>query len=407
MDEQALQNWIDRCRVLLEGNQIESNGYRYTRPAPDVYEYQWLWDSCFHALVYRHFDGAMAWDELLSLVQHQVTEGADAGMVPHMAYWQGDGFALWEQPGCSLITQPPLIAVAAWEVHQKHPNRAHLQTLYPKLKAYHAWFDRRRDPDNDHLVTLIHPWESGWDASPRWDNALGLQAPVTAERSKEARHALIQTLLVCECDVQCLQAAGSFTVEAADFNAIRAADLLSLAAIAAYLGHTTDAQRFRDKAIAIQTAVREKMLRQQDNTLIAHDLSGTEEHADSPDSAAKFVLLFGGCVDEHQARQLVAELERDGFNTPYPVPTTPITSSAFAGDTYWRGNIWLAVNWLIMRGLQRYGYHDQATHIATRSTQLVEKNGFHEYFHPVTGAGYGPSHQSWSAIVLDMLMHTG
>jgi glycogen debranching enzyme len=368
-----------------------------------VYEYQWLWDSCFHALVYRHFDGAMAWDELISLIQHQVKEGADAGMIPHMAYWQGDGTALWGQSHRSLITQPPLIAVAAWDVHQMHPNRNHLETLYPALKNYHAWFDRRRDPDNDNLVTLIHPWESGWDASPRWDAFLGLQHP-TADESKMARHMLVETLIVCECDVTCLQSAGSFAVEAADFNAIRAADLLAMADIAQHLGYDTDALHFTDKAEAVQRAVQQKILCSHDDTFIAHDLFGGDEQAVSPDSAAKFVLLFGGCVDEQQARQLINELEQGGFNTPYPVPTTPTTSPDFAGNTYWRGNVWLAVNWLIMRGLQRYGYDDRADYIATRSCELVEKNGFYEYFDPVSGAGQGPSRQSWSTIMLDMIV---
>ena len=166
-------DWSERCLKLLAGNQVKVGDYRYTRPAPMTYEHQWLWDSCFHALAYRWFDPQMARDELLAVVRHQVTEGSDAGMIPHMGYWAGGGSDLWGKDNRSIITQPPLIAVAAVRVYNQTEDRDMIAKLYPALVAYHEWFDRRRDPDNDGLVSMIHPWESGWDASPRWDTAMG------------------------------------------------------------------------------------------------------------------------------------------------------------------------------------------------------------------------------------------
>ena len=111
----------------------------------------------------------MAQNELVSLVEHQFTEGDDAGMIPHMAYWNGDGSALWGRTDCSIITQPPLIAIAAKLVYERSADKGFLEKLFPHLTAFHDWFDRRRDPDSDHLVSVIHPWEPGCDASPRWD----------------------------------------------------------------------------------------------------------------------------------------------------------------------------------------------------------------------------------------------
>lgn len=108
---------ISDCLQLLQSNQMTSRGFRYTRPAPHVYEHQWLWDSCFHAIVYRWLDPAMAWDELRSLIASQVTSGADAGMIPHMVYWQGGGASLWGVDTRSIITQPP---------PRRHRRPAHL-----------------------------------------------------------------------------------------------------------------------------------------------------------------------------------------------------------------------------------------------------------------------------------------
>ncbi len=123
------QTWIEPCAAVLRGNQIESHGYRYTRPAPHVYEYQWLWDSCFHAISSRWFDIAMAQDELLSLCAGQITEGADAGMIPHMIYWNDEGTALWGRPRQSIITQPPLVAVAAKLIYESQPDEAFLRKI--------------------------------------------------------------------------------------------------------------------------------------------------------------------------------------------------------------------------------------------------------------------------------------
>lgn len=384
--------WVERCRILLAGNQIQSGKHRYTRPAPHVYEQQWLWDSCFHAITYRWFDVAMAQDELLSLLHHQVRAGDDAGMIPHMAYWQGGGAALWGADAHSIITQPPLIGVAARRVYERSGDTAFLRQVYPALRDYHAWFDRRRDPDGDHLVSLIHPWESGWDASPRWDAAMGLHHP-TDDESKAARHNLVAVLREHGCDVRALQAAGAFTVEAVDFNAIRAADLISLGKIAAIIGE--DGTPYTEKAAAVQQAVRGK--------LAGRDLFGADEQPLGVESAAQFVTLFGGCATPDEAAALVARLQSDAYFPAYPVPTTPTTDPAFDGGHYWRGNVWLAVNWLIYTGLRHYGYTELASQVVTRSLSLVEQTGFHEYFNPITGAGYGPAQQSWSAVVLDML----
>ena len=72
-------------------------------------------------------------------------------------------------------------------------------------------------------------------------------------------------------------------------------------------------------------------------------------------------------------------------------------------DTYWRGNVWPCVNWLIFKGLQRYGYNDLARELAENSVDLLKQSGFWEYYNPITGAGLGGSTFSWAAALLDMI----
>jgi glycogen debranching enzyme len=388
--------WQRQVDNLLQSNRVEVGSYRFTRPAPMVYEHQWLWDSAFHAIIARWFDPALAGDELKSIVAHQLTAGPDEGMIPHMAYWQGGGNELWGIEEHSLITQPPLLAIAARLVYERSADQELLEALYPRLARHHDWFDRRRDPDGDHLVTIIHPWES-WDASPRWDRLLRLD-PFTHESGRQARLDLAVRVRQAGCDVSTLAQAGSFNVEPIDVNAIRAADLEALAAIAAELARPDEADRWQARAEAVQQAVASKLL-----TGKPHDLAGPDETPIEIESASDYVALFGGCATPQQAERLVQRLRQPDSWTPFPIPTSPTTSPHFAPEQYWRGNVWLPVNWLIYTGLRRYGYQDLARDLAGRSLRLVEENGFWEYYHPTTGQGYGAASQSWSALPLDML----
>ena len=42
-----------RVTGLLSSNRVVAADGRYTRPARRTYPHQWLWDSCFHAIVRR------------------------------------------------------------------------------------------------------------------------------------------------------------------------------------------------------------------------------------------------------------------------------------------------------------------------------------------------------------------
>ncbi len=420
------EQWRSRCAQVLEGNLLDKEvleklQYRYTCPAKEKGHYlpQWLWDSCFHAIIYRWLDPDMGWEELQSLLVHQVTEGDDTGMVPHMAHFAENNDAvdqqLFQHSDRSMLTQPPLIAIAALAVHEKAPNKDILQSMYPKLKLFHDWFDKRRDPDGDHLVTLIHPWESGWDGTQRWDEVMGItdstseQLTALIDRQKK----LVDLIIEHNCNTYTLTNIDeSFSVEPVDFNVIRAVDLEALAQIAKEIGQSDKEQNeLKSRAEAIRQAIREKMIQVENGQVYAHDLIGSEERKGSADSAAKFILMFGKCVTEAEAHLLRDELEGEhsGFNTQYPIPTTPTDNPSFDGDKYWRGNVWLVINWLVYIGLYNYGFGDEAQRLAKKSLDLVDHSGFCEFYNPITGgrgmswATLCPQNQSWSTIVLDML----
>src|SRR5437868_12155664 len=91
-------------RRALERNWVAEAGF--TMPNRRKYPWQWLWDSCFHAIAWSALGDARCLTELESLFSLQL----GSGFMPHMGY-QTDpprSLALWHSAGRSDITQPPM-----------------------------------------------------------------------------------------------------------------------------------------------------------------------------------------------------------------------------------------------------------------------------------------------------------
>jgi glycogen debranching enzyme len=267
------------------------------------------------------------------------------------------------------------------------------------VERYHDWFDRRRDPDRDGLVCIIHPWEAGGDAPPRWDSFLGLEEYIP-EAGRAARIKMVNELVRYEYDPVLLAGNGWFHVESLEMNGIRAADLEAMANIALALGKTAESSHWFARADAVREGFRSKMI----VNGLPYDLSGPDETPILQANAGQFVTLFGGLPTPEQAEQLVCHLQKANFWTAFPITNTPTDSTEYVPEYYWRGNVWPCLNWLIYQGLRRYDYHDLANELASRSYALLQQSGFWEYYHPQTGQGLGGHSFSWAAVMLDMLL---
>ena len=88
------------------------------------------------------------------------------------------------------------------------------------------------------------------------------------------------------------------------------------------------------------------------------------------------------------------------------------THEKFEAHRYWRGPVWLQVNWLLEKGFRQYGFDKLADQIKEDALALVKRDGFYEYFNPKKDVaagkgGYGGSHFSWTAaVVIDFLNDT-
>ena len=87
-------------------------------------------------------------------------------------------------------------------------------------------------------------------------------------------------------------------------------------------------------------------------------------------------------------------------------PRTPISMAReeFDSKNYWRGPVWINVNWMLSQGMRSYGYREKSDAMKKDMIQLPVRFGFHEYFDSITGQGYGSDGFGWtSALFIDLV----
>lgn len=383
--------------VLLK-NRRETDGYQYTVPSPSTYPYQWLWDSCFHAIVLAHFNIEDAKKEIRSVLVHQF----DNGMIPHMVYWvPGELINIkWGKERTSSITQPPIIAQAVWEIYERDRDEAFLKEVYPKLYHFYRFLMTDRDPRRNNLIGIINPDESGEDNSSRFDIPLGLPPKHSLDENFQSRLKLVHQLESCNFDAPfCMKK--FFWVKDVPFNAIMVKNLNILSKIAAHAGHPEDAAIFAADAKVIAEAMRSRML--EDG--IYWPAYGEEYVKMKVKTWAIFSPIIAGLLSKDETQCLIDDhlLNKAEFGAPFLIPTVAQDEPSFDAQGFWRGPTWIATNWFIYRGLIDGGFIDIATRILESSAALLEQSGFREYFDPMTGAGLGAQEFTWGSLIVDMM----
>ena len=123
MDTERL---LQEAKDVLQSNWVDLGGGRgFTKPAQGIYPFQWNWDSAFVVYGYAQYDLQKGVEELRSLFRGQW----DNGFLPHIVFHKKEesyfpGPDLWgvcssQGVQTSGITQPPVVAMAAWRLYEK------------------------------------------------------------------------------------------------------------------------------------------------------------------------------------------------------------------------------------------------------------------------------------------------
>ena len=398
----------------------------FTKPGPHQYPHQWNWDSALIALGLSHFDLPRAQAEIRSLLSGQWQDGMVPSVVYHSApsdYFPNPGF--WQietSPSAPSvpttgITQPPLLATMVRLIHIRHSLSDFVREVYPALLRWHRWMHTERDADGTGLACIIHPWESGTDDSPRWLHLFerihpqslpefqrgDTQYVAAIERPNRADYErfiyLIDVFRKRNYESGELLAHSPFLAQDILFNSILFRADEDLRALAMTLGEpTTEIDGWISR---VQSNFDARFWHEGPGLYYDYDVRAAQTIP--VNTACTFLPLYAGLPTQEQARRLVEEHLLNpaeyapGGEVRHWVTTTAKSEPTWEPRRYWRGPVWVIMNWLVIEGLRRYGYDDLAETIQQDTLGLIESAGFREYYDARDGSGCGSSDFSWSA----------
>ncbi len=417
----------------------------WTRAAPNLYPHQWSWDSALIAVGLARLDTRRAAQELETLFDHQWK----TGKVPHIVFNEDappdsyfPGADHWASatrspsappapPHTSCLIQPPVHAIATrhiWEVarHEDEESvadaRGFLKRIYPKLLAWHRYLLTYRDREEMGLVTIYHPWESGTDNSPRWDQALkrvqigempsferqDLQHVADpSERPTDFEYKryiwLVETIKLAVCDEDSVYESQQFQVKDVLASAILIAANEALLEIAEFVEASEEDREEIRSWISRGRHGLEGCWDEDMGLCLDYDVLARESL--QARTVAGFAPLVAGGLEPARLEVLVNRLRSGEFldhpnlYRPLPPSTSP-EDPGFKRRSYWRGPFWPVITWLLWWSLERAGETELAASLRGAALAQISENGFGEYFDPFTGESLGADDQSWTAAVV-------
>ncbi|MDF2048528.1 MULTISPECIES: trehalase family glycosidase [unclassified Arthrobacter] len=377
----------DDVRHLMEAHWRPDHGYSV--PNPGTYPHLWLWDSCFHAIIWARLGDSRASLELEAVLAGQLANG----MVPHMRYG-GEGPDTWLGPltGTSSLTQPPMFGHTLRVLAGTGIELP--QALLMQAREGLDWlWHNRRSPEG--LIYVVHPWEAGNDHSPRWDD-WGAPGRTKEGYSRPARTAWNKERMqdVSFSDDGAATWSTSFVACPAAFNAYTAFNFRELATV------TGDAE-LEDRAAELAAAMDEHLWDGEERLWSDLSVVGGGPSARIPISDGVMGALV--TADETKARAALDQLSDPArFGAAFGPANVARNHPAYDPDMYWRGPAWPPLNYLFQQAFKRFGMEQEAAALTELTAKGATASGWAEYWNPENGRGLGAVPQTWAGLVIAM-----
>ena len=417
-----MKDFITEAKKILIGNRKDG----YTLPTNNkLYPAQWNWDSGFIALGYSYFNLKFALEEIKTLLRGQWKDG----MIPHILfhdlntnyYPNHSVWACGNKIHSSGITQPPVLAIILKIILDKNKIKdkeiSKIKNIIKKIKKYHEWFIKYRDPNNSGLVSILHPWESGYDNSPLWDepmNKIKVEKNLKYKRGDNKvvnpkyrpldidydRYVTIKNhLRKNKYNPKKLYNKSLFNVVDVGFNSIflkANKDLIKL------LKKFNLKYRDLQKYISHSEKQIVKLYNKKKNNFINFDLKNKKKI--TIPSITNYFILFADLKDKKINNKIIKSLKKHNTKGKFFFSSVKPNHYKFEEKRYWRGPIWINCNWIIYQGLKNKD-KNFAKKIKKKTIDLVKEKGFHEYYSYKTGEGFGANNFSWTAsLFLDLML---
>jgi hypothetical protein len=358
----------------------------YTAPNTDVYPWLWLWDSCFHSLVWAAVGDP---DRAVAELTAALSTIDEAGFVAHMGYQldPDEPVELWGRSGSSSITQPPMFGHTIASLHRSGVAVAP-ELLADATRALdHLLHDR---PRTAGLIEIVHPWETGCDDSPRWDDLCPGEG---FDLALWRRHKVEILASIDRGPSGAPLHNPRFAVGSVGFNALVAFNALELQTV-------TGDDRFAGPVAELIEAIDARF----DADLRTWVDAGPTENGSGRARTADGLLALLVTRDPHARSVATHELlDEDAHASAFGPRGVHVGEPTYAASTYWRGPVWPQLAYLLWVALDRAGEVDAAEVLRSTTVAGAIESGLAEYWNGDTGEGLGAIPQSWTglAVVMD------
>lgn len=270
-------------------------------------------------------------------------------------------------------TGPNLIPWSEMEYFQHFGEWNRLHKIFPVLSAYYQW------------LKLNRTWQDGSYWSSGWGTGMDNMPRVPKNYNQIFSHGHMTWLDTC---LQQLFI-GKILV---DFGF--------------YVERWQEIEDVEDELKTLKKLVKEKLW--DSNTSFFYD-----KYADGSLGTLKSIgaywALFTDLLDEEETKAFVAHLsDPQTFYRKHPIPSIPADHEKYQADgRYWQGGVWAPTNYMVIKGLQRNGFHSLAFDLALKHHQQVgevfkKTNTFWEYYAPESsepGLLARPDFVGWTGLV--------
>ena len=234
-------------------------------------------------------------------------------------------------------TGPETLAWCEWEYYLNFKDKDRLSHVFSPLLAYHRWM-------KEHFT-----WRDGSYFTTGWGCFMD-----NIPRQPEGYHVEYGHGHMVWVDT-CLQ----------ELNNCK-----TLLLMAKELGKAEYEAELNQEIALLEKVINEKLW--DEKTGFYYDLWRDGRH-NMVRHVGAFWALIAECADKNRAERMIAYLsDENEFKTPHRVPALTRSHKAYSREGgYWRGGVWAPTNYMVLKGLDKYGKYDLAHEIGAQTLDYV------------------------------------
>lgn len=338
-------------------------------------------------LSYVYFDAKSAQESQRIFMEQQFPDGL-------IAYRVGPrGPQVYPHKG-KATTSAPFFSWTNWEIYKVSKDKQFLHDAYKAGAKYIHYLERERDKDGDGMFEwgpygIIENVRDGWN----------VVFQLFSEGEDEGR------------DI-------SAELDDLDLTTQVANEMYYLKVMAEELGQKQDTQQWKEKFEKIKALINKFMWDKQDKFYYHVAMKDNSFLFEGESLKRKEIIglltLWARIPGKEQAAELVKHMKNeDTFWRKYGVPTLAADDQHYTafvdGCCRWDGPVWLLWDYMLLNGLQNYGYDNEAKQLAEKmmlavTTQLKKNHRFWESYSPDYPLQECPSNYIWDSIMAKMLI---